>query len=88
MEISIPSIIAFVTLIFGYISKKFNLVDKKYIPFQNVLIGLISGLLVWLTGLEANIFNAIITCLISALGAGGLYDTYKKGKELTSENQS
>lgn len=77
MEITIPSIITFVTLILGMISKKFNIMSSKHIPFQNVLVGIISGLLVFLTDLEPNIFNAIITCLLASLGAGGLYDTIK-----------
>lgn len=70
MEITIPSIITFVTLIMGMISKKFNIMNSKHIPFQNVLIGIVSGVLVFLTDLEPNILNAIITCLIASLGAG------------------
>lgn len=77
MEITIPSIITFVTLIMGMISKKFNIMNSKHIPFQNVLIGIVSGVLVFLTDLEPNILNAIIICLIASLGAGGLYDTIK-----------
>lgn len=77
MEITIPSIITFVTLIMGMISKKFNIMNSKHIPFQNVLIGIVTGVLVFLTDLEPNILNAIITCLIASLGAGGLYDTIK-----------
>ena len=77
MEIRIPSIITFVTLIMGMISKKFSIMNSKHIPFQNVLIGIVSGVLVFLTDLEPNILNAIITCLIASLGAGGLYDTIK-----------
>ena len=77
MEITIPSIITFVTLIMGMISKKFSIMNSKHIPFQNVLIGIVSGVLVFLTDLEPNILNAIITCLIAWLGAGGLYDTIK-----------
>ena len=77
MEIIIPSIITFVTLIMGMISKKFSIMNSKHIPFQNVLIGIVSGVLVFLTDLEPNILNAIITCLIASLGAGGLYDTIK-----------
>ena len=77
MEITIPSIITFVTLIMGMISKKFSIMNSKHIPFQNVLIGIVSGVLVFLTDLEPNILNDIITCLIASLGAGGLYDTIK-----------
>lgn len=74
MELTIASVIAFVTLIIGQITKKAGLVDKKYIPYQSAVIGLISGIIVWVTDLEPNILNAMITCLISSLSASGLYD--------------
>ena len=77
MEITIPSIITFVTLIMGMISKKFSIMNSKDIPFQNVLIGIVSGVLVFLTDLEPNILNAIITWLIASLGAGGLYESIR-----------
>lgn len=87
MEITIPGIITFVTLIIGYISNHFNLIDKKYIPFQNITIGIISGVLVYIIGLESSISNAIIICLISSLGAGGLYDTLKTKKEVNKTDE-
>lgn len=74
MEITITGIIAFITLILGQISKKLGLVDKKFIPFQNLAIGVISGLICWLIELEPNIIKAILCCLIASYGAGGLYD--------------
>ena len=46
MEITIPSIISLMTLIIGYISKYLGL-DSKYIPFQNIAIGVLSGILVY-----------------------------------------
>lgn len=77
MELTIAGIVAFVTLLMGEITKRIGWVDKKYIPYQSFLIGLISGVLCWITGLEVNLFNAILTCLISSLSASGLYDTYE-----------
>lgn len=74
MELTIASVIAFVTLIVGEITKKFGLVDKKYIPIQSAVIGVVSGVICYVTNLEPNIINAIITCLISSLSASGLYD--------------
>ena len=88
MEMTIASIISSVTLLIGYISKRFNLVNSKFIPTQNIVIGLVSGLLVYLTGLEYNIYNAIVTCLISSMSAGGIYDTLHTRKEELNENQS
>lgn len=86
MEITVASIIAFVTLIIGAITKKFNIVNKKFIPIQNIVIGILSGLLVFLTGLDNNIFSALVTCLMSSLSAGGLYDSITIRKEKINEN--
>lgn len=77
MELTITSIVAFVTLILGSITKKFGLVDKKYIPYQTLGIGVVSGILCYLTGLQENILISMFTCLISALSASGLYDAYE-----------
>ena len=33
---------AFVTLIFGELSKRFGWVEKRYIPYQNIVIGIIA----------------------------------------------
>lgn len=74
MELTISSIVALITLIMGQITKKLGLVDKKYIPYQNLVIGLVSGLICWLVELEPNIWVALLSCLIASYGAGGLYD--------------
>ena len=75
MELTVASVIAFVTLILGQITKKLGFVDKKYIPYQSCVIGLISGVICYFTGLVDGIGVSIITCLISSLSASGLYDT-------------
>lgn len=74
MNLTITSIIAFVTLISGQITKKLGWVNKKYIPVQNLVIGLISGVICWLLELEPNIIRALITCVIACYSAGGIYD--------------
>ena len=77
MELTITGVIAFITLVFGQITKKIGWLDKKYIPYQSCVIGLVSGVICWITDLEPNLTTAIITCLISSLSASGLYDTYE-----------
>lgn len=79
MELTAFSVISLVTLIIGFISKKLKIVDKKYIPLQNVVIGIISGVIVYFAEIETSIFRAIILCLIGALSAGGVYDALKVG---------
>lgn len=68
---------ALVTLIFGELSKRLGWVKKKYIPYQNLVIGIVAGLLVYFTGLSESIVASIITCLCSSLCAGGTYDLTK-----------
>lgn len=82
MEITVISIItlvtAIVTYIFGIISKKFELVEGKHIPLQNLCIGIIAGFICYglkLGGMD--LATSLITCLMSALGAGGTYDLTK-----------
>lgn len=77
MNLTIAGIVALVTLVIGKISKKFGWVNKKYIPYQNFVIGVISGVLVWVVDLDPNLLSAILTCLISSTSAGGIYDTYE-----------
>ena len=79
MELTVSGIVAFVTLVLGQFTKKLGLVNKKYIPIQSVVVGLLSGLIVWLTELDTNIASAMTTCIISSLCASGLYDVAELG---------
>lgn len=81
MELTVTGIIAFVTLILGQITKKLGWIDKKFIPYQNLVIGLISGVICWLVELEPNILVAMLSCLIASYGAGGLYDNLTIAKD-------
>lgn len=80
VESIIGLVTTIMTLIFGYISKKFGIVNKKYIPIQNICIGVFSGILCYFAGLSDNLLVIILTCLISSLGAGGLYDATQTKK--------
>lgn len=64
MELTAFSVISLVTFIIGFISKKLKIVDKKYIPLQNVVIGFISGFIVYFAEIETSIFRSIVLCLI------------------------
>ena len=63
-----------VTLIFGLIAKKFGWIESKYIPYQNLAIGIFAGILCYATGIEANLLVSIISCIASTMIAGGTYD--------------
>lgn len=75
MEITYVIVIAIIAYIFGAITKIFiDSIPNKYIPIQNVVIGLISGLICYFTGIEANFLQAIVLCLVACMGAGGIAD--------------
>ena len=84
-EMTIPTIISFVTLvityIFGLMAKKYNWMESKYIPYQNAIIGILSGVAVWCVGLVDNLGTGIVMCVIGAFGAGGGYDLVKHSTE-------
>lgn len=83
MNITYAVILSIVAYICGAITKIFiDSIPNKYIPIQNVLIGLISGFICYFTGIEPNLLNALILCLIATMGAGGIADLINiKNKE-------
>ena len=82
--ITIESIITLVTVvisyIFGELAKKFNWIEKKYIPMQTLIVGLLSGVLYYIAVDSSNIANAIIIAFRSLIACGG-YDLLQTKKE-------
>lgn len=76
IETIMTVVTAFVSYIFGLITKKFNLVESKYIPVQNFIIGIIVALIYYFFVDNSNIANAVIMAF-SGLMAGGTYDLFK-----------
>ncbi len=75
MEITYVVIVAIVAYIFGAITKTFiDNVPNKFIPIQNVAIGIISALICYFTKIEANLLQSIVLCLVATMGAGGVAD--------------
>lgn len=83
MEITYVIIIAIIAYIFGAITKIFvDSIPNKYIPIQNVAIGIISGLICYFLGIEPNIVQALVLCIVACMGAGGIADLINiKNKE-------
>ncbi len=78
MEITYVIIIALVAYILGAITKIFiDNVPNKYIPIQNVIVGIISALICYFTKIEPNLLQSFVLCLIATMGAGGIADLYK-----------
>lgn len=77
MEITIELIFALVqaivTAILGAIFKE-KVVPSRFVPIQNLVIGLISAGIAVYFDLFANVPLAIVTCLAISLGVGGGYD--------------
>ena len=75
MEINYVVIVFIVTYVFGAITKTFiDTIPNKYIPIQNVAIGIISGLICYFTKIEPDLLQALVLCFMSAIGAGGTAD--------------
>lgn len=75
MEITYVIIIGIIAYIFGAITKLFiEEIPNKYIPLQNVIVGIISAIICFFTGVEPNLLQAIVLCLVATMGAGGVAD--------------
>lgn len=75
MEITYVVIIAIVAYVLGAITKIFiAAVPNKYIPIQNVVVGIVSALICYFTDIETNLLQAIVLCLVACMGAGGIAD--------------
>ena len=82
MEITYVVVIAIIAYIFGAITKIFiDSIPNKYIPIQNVIIGVISGLICYFTGIETNLLQALVLCIVACMGAGGVADLININKE-------
>lgn len=75
MEVTYMVIITLVTLVLGAITKTFiEKIPSRFIPLQNLIIGIISSVIVILTKIETDLLQAIVLCLTATMGAGGIYD--------------
>ena len=78
MEITYMTIVALVAYSFGAITKIFiNSIPNKYIPIQNVAIGIISGVVCYFTGIETDLLQSLVLCFASTMCAGGTADLIK-----------
>lgn len=81
MEITYIIIIGIVTYIFGAITKTFiDVIPNKYIPLQNVIIGLISGLICYFTKIESSLMQSLVLCFTASMTAGGVAGIVKTMK--------
>ena len=86
MTITLSVVIMLVAYIFGAITKIF--IDKlpnKYIPIENVIIGIISGIICFYLDIDNNILNSILVGIMSTMSAGGIADLIEVKK--TNDNE-
>lgn len=71
MEISeiLGIVVFFVTLLCGFIAKKFPWFNNNLIPIQNLLIGIISSVVAFIITKDFSMMVAL-----SGIAAGGTYD--------------
>lgn len=78
MEVTYIVVITLMTYCMGAFTKAiFTSVPTRFIPLQNVIIGIISGLVCFFSELEPNLLTAIVLCLTASMGAGGYSDLSK-----------
>ena len=81
MEITYMVILTIITYIFGAITKVFvDNVPNRFIPLQNVIIGIVAGLICYFTKIESNLLQALCLCLMVTMTAGGVADLKKLKK--------
>ncbi len=77
MEITLDLIFmlvqAVLTGILGAFMKD-NVIPARFVPIQNIVIGIVSAFIAIYFGLFNNIPTAIFICLAVSLGVGGGYD--------------
>lgn len=87
MEITYTIIVSIVTYILGAFTKIFiTKIPNKYIPIQNVIIGVLSGCICYWTEIETDFFQSIILCLMASTAAGGIAELIKTNKNKEKGN--
>ncbi len=88
MTLTISVIVMLVTYICGAITKIFiEEIPNRYIPIQNVIIGIISGVICFFIEIDDNIIESILICLMSALSAGGISDLVDTNKKTNIDDK-
>ena len=59
---------------------------NKFIPIQNVVIGIVSGIICFFLKLDDNLLNSILLGLMSTMSAGGIADLIEVKK--TQDNET
>ena len=86
MTISLSVIIMLVAYVFG--AKIFiENIPNKFIPIQNVVIGILSGVVCYFLHIDDNLLNSIVVCIMSTMSAGGIADLIETRKLQDNETK-
>ena len=81
MEITVALVITALTLIAGEITKLTRL-DNKWIPLQNIIIGIIAFIICIIFKVQnMSVLEIFITCVFGTMSAGGIADLKKIAKK-------
>lgn len=86
MEVTYMLIVSVVAYILGAVDRLFmETIPNRFIPIQNVIVGLISGIVCYFADIETNLFNSIIICIVASQAAGGMTELFqpKKNENIT-----
>lgn len=82
MEVTYVIIIAIAAYVFWALTKVFiDDIPNRFIPLQNVLIGVISALICYFTKIEPNLLQSMVLCLSATMCSGGTADLIKLFKK-------
>lgn len=88
MKITYAIIVSLVTYILGAITKLFiTKIPNRYIPMQNVIIGITSGVVCYILKIEQSLAESIILCLMASTAAGGIAELVKTNKKKEKDNE-
>ena len=87
MELSVTSVVLFVSLIGFALAKVFNLRNSKYNPLWKLLIGVIAGIISYYSGLELRLLDSIILSTIASFSSDGVCDFIVMNKVKQSKDK-
>lgn len=75
MTLTASVIVGAITFIVAELMKPINKFNNKYIPYVNFTVGVVSALIVIFCHIgDGTVLENIFYCILSAMGAGGVYE--------------
>ena len=87
MEFIFSVVTAGVTAILGVFFKD-TVIPRRFIPLQNIVIGIIAAIISVYFNLFDNVATAILVSLGMSLGVGGVYDAVRIPSKIKEANKN